>query len=485
LQVESGVSTVHGSRSSGTFQNVLEAFDAAQRRGRTGRRLTSCFSYRQPEHSGRISETTDRDDGDRGKSGGLGAKPGREAGARPNKLGRTGSGLNHDSGGDGHGGTSSRSSGDRRKESAGRGGRKRRGGGPNQDESPDKRGGSRGRDPEENRGKERRHQATPARTRLEDRGGKKENLHSAEENHRGHQQGNDGEADLSTGRPASGPRSAGRNPGGGKRHAYGGRPGKSVLQVRLQRMEATAGRDTRGPSQKKLDQLREDLAKEAGVEPPARKGAQPPTEQSKTVGKKKGAKKTQGGQTKGARQQGGPTEGAQPQGGRQGAPSKGAQPQGGSTNGAQSQGGQKARVEEVHETVVAADSGCGLKNILLTGGHQSDRGPGGPDEHPEGRVCGPCLQEQGTEGEGGAGTAQEGGSDDEGHPKDEPHTDPDRAGGALERRRCGGGRPAKERLAARRAAAGRVPEELRVPHQEEVPEREAAEHGLRRGTENP
>jgi hypothetical protein len=80
-----------------------------------------------------------------------------------------------------------------------------------------------------------------------------------------------------------------------------------VLQVRLQRMEATAGRDTRGPSQKKLDQLREDLAKEVGVEPPARKGAQPPTEQWETVGKKKGAKKTQGGQTKGAQQQGGPT----------------------------------------------------------------------------------------------------------------------------------------------------------------------------------
>jgi hypothetical protein len=112
--------------------------------------------------------------------------------------------------------------------------------------------------------------------------------------------------------------------------------------VRLQRMEATAGRDTRGPSQKKLDQLREDLAKEAGVEPPARKGAQPPTEQSKTVGKKKGAKKTQGGQTKGAQQQGGPTEGAPTKGAKpQVGAAKGAQPQGGSTNGAQSQGGQK------------------------------------------------------------------------------------------------------------------------------------------------
>ncbi|KAH0812569.1 hypothetical protein GEV33_010222 [Tenebrio molitor] len=176
-----------------------------------------------------------------------------------------------------------------------------------------------------------------------------------------------------------------------------------VLQVRLQRMEATAGRDTRGPSQKKLDQLREDLAKEAGVEPPARKGAQPPTEEWETVGKKKVAKKTQGGPPKGAQQQGGPTEGAQSEGAPtkgakpqvgaakgaptkgaqhrgaptigaqpQGGPTRGAQPQGGPTNGAQSQGGQKmtyaqrlkARVEEVHETVVAAESGCGLKNVL-------------------------------------------------------------------------------------------------------------------------
>jgi hypothetical protein len=136
-----------------------------------------------------------------------------------------------------------------------------------------------------------------------------------------------------------------------------------VLQVRLQRMEATAGRDMRGPSQKKLDQLREDLAKEAGVEPPARKGAQPPTEQWETVGKKKGAEKPQGGQTKGAQQQGGPTEEA---------PTKGAKRQVGPARGAQSQGGPKmayaqrlkARVEEVHETVVAADSGCGLKSVL-------------------------------------------------------------------------------------------------------------------------
>jgi hypothetical protein len=126
-----------------------------------------------------------------------------------------------------------------------------------------------------------------------------------------------------------------------------------------------------------------------------------------------------------------------------------------------------------------------VKGCPPTGGHQSDRGSGGPDDHPEGRVSGPCLQDQGAEGEAGAGTAQEGGSGGEGHPKNEPHIDPDRAGGALERRRDGGGRPPKERLAARRTATGRVPQELRVPHQEEVPEREAAEHGRRRGTQNP
>jgi hypothetical protein len=107
-----------------------------------------------------------------------------------------------------------------------------------------------------------------------------------------------------------------------------------VLQVRLQRMEATAGRNTRGPSQKKLDQLREDLAKEAGVEPPARKGAQPPTEQWETVGKKKGAKKTQGGQTKGAQQQGAQTRGQSP---RWGLP-RGHRPRGRSTGGLRPKG---------------------------------------------------------------------------------------------------------------------------------------------------
>jgi hypothetical protein len=129
--------------------------------------------------------------------------------------------------------------------------------------------------------------------------------------------------------------------------------------------------------------------------------------------------------------------------------------------------------------------GVRVEECPPTGGHQSDRGSGGPDEHSEGRVCGPCLQDQRTEGEAGAGTAQEGGSDGEGHPKEEPHIDPDRAGGALEPRRGGGGRPPKERLAAQRTAAGRVPEKLRVPHQDVVPKREAAEHGLRRGTQNP
>jgi hypothetical protein len=101
------------------FWNVLEAFDATQRKGRAGRRLTICFSYRQPEHSGRIGENTDRDDGNRGKSGDRGAKLGGEAGVRPSKLGRTGGGLSYDNGGDGNGGTGSRSSGDYRKESAG------------------------------------------------------------------------------------------------------------------------------------------------------------------------------------------------------------------------------------------------------------------------------------------------------------------------------------------------------------------------------
>jgi hypothetical protein len=286
-----------------------------------------------------------------------------------------------------------------------------------------------------------------------------------------------------------------------------------VLQVRLQRMEATAGRNTRGPSQKKLDQLREDLAKEAGVEPPARKGAQPPTEQWETVGKKKGAKKTQGGQTKGAQQQGAQTRGRSPRGTDQGGKAPGGGCQGGTDQGGAAPGGSDQRgaasggldqwgaVPRGPEDDLRAEAesprggsprdrrrgkfGVRVEECPPTGGDQIDRGPGGPDEHPEGRVCGPCLQGQATEGEAGAGTAQEGGSDGEGHPKDEPHTDPDRAGGALERRRGGGGRPPKERLAARRTAAGRVPEELRVPHQEEVPEREAAEHGLRRGTENP
>jgi hypothetical protein len=77
-----------------------------------------------------------------------------------------------------------------------------------------------------------------------------------------------------------------------------------------------------------------------------------------------------GGAVRGGQPQGAPTKGAKPQvgaakGHRARGRSTGAQPQGGSTNGAQSQGGQKmtyaqrlkARVEEVHETVVAADSG--------------------------------------------------------------------------------------------------------------------------------
>jgi hypothetical protein len=222
------------------------------------------------------------------------------------------------------------------------------------------------------------------------------------------------------------------------------------------------------------------------------------------MGAKPQVEAAKGAPTKGAQHRGAPTKGAQ----HRGAPTKGAQPQGGTDQGGAAPGGaasggldQWSAAPRGPEDDLRAEAesphggsprdrrrgrfGVRVEECPPTGGHQSDRGPGSPDEHPEGRVCGPCLQEQGTEGEAGAGTAQEGGSDGEGHPKDEPHTDPDRAGGALERRRGGGGRPPKERLAARRTAAGRVPEELRVPHQEEVPEREAAEHGLRRGTENP
>jgi hypothetical protein len=44
----------------------------------------------------------------------------------------------------------------------------------------------------------------------------------------------------------------------------------------------------------------------------------------------------------------------------------------------------------------------------------------GPDERQEGRVSGLRLQDQGAEGEAGAGNPQEGGSDGKGHPKDEP-----------------------------------------------------------------
>jgi hypothetical protein len=326
---------------------------------------------------------------------------------------------------------------------------------------------------------------------LEDRGGKKEDLHSAEENHRGHQQGNDGEADLSTGRPVPGPRSAGRNPRGGKRHAYGGGPGKRGACVAgetaadgghsRERHERTvseeAGPATRGSGQGSWGGA---TSEEGG---PATDGA---------VGnrrEKEGREENPGRSDQGGAATGGPNRGDAAPGGTD---------QGGVVSGRLDQWGAVPRGPE-DDLRAEAESprggsprdrrrgrfGVRVEECPPTGGHQSDRGPGGPDEHPEGRVCGPCLQEQGTEGEAGAGTAQEGGSDGEGHPKDEPHTDPDRAGGALERRRGGGGRPPKERLAARRTTAGRVPEELRIPHQEEVPEREAAEHGLRRGTENP
>jgi hypothetical protein len=261
-----------------------------------------------------------------------------------------------------------------------------------------------------------------------------------------------------------------------------------VLQVRLQRMEATAGRDTRGPSQKKLDQLWENLGKEA-----SEKGG------TATVGavgnrrKEEGREEKPGRSDQGVAAPGGPKRGGKaPGGGCQDAPTKGAQPQGLDQWGAVPRGPEddlRAEAESPRGGSPRDRRRCRLgvrvEECPPTGGHQSDRGSGGPDEHSEGRVCGPCLQDQRTEGEAGAGTAQERGSDGEGHPKEEPHIDPDRAGGALEHRRGGGGRPPKERLAAQRTAAGRVPEKLRVPHQDVVPKREAAEHGLRRGTQNP
>jgi hypothetical protein len=491
------------SRSSGTFQNVLEAFDATQRKGRAGRRLTICFSYRQREHSGKIGENTDRDDGNREKSGDLGATLGGEAGVRPSKLGRTGGGLSYDNGGDGNGGTGgtgSRSSGDYRKESAGRDRRKRRGGSSNQDESPDKRSGSGDRNSEENRREERRHQTTPARTRLEDRGGKKEDLRSAEENHGGYQQGDDGKAGLSTGRPASGPRGAGGNPGGGKRHAYGGCPGKRGACVTgetatdgghsRERHEGTVSKEA-GPS---LGGSGQGSQRERGHS--HRRSSGKPSERRRARRK-----------TREVRPRGRSTRGAQPRGRSTRAPTKGAKPQVGAARVHRPKGrslrglDQWGAVPRGPEDDLRAEAesprggsprdrrrgrlGVRVEECPPTGGHQSDRGSGGPDEHSEGRVCGPCLQDQRTEGEAGAGTAQEGGSDGEGHPKEEPHIDPDRAGGALEHRRGGGGRPPKERLTAQRTAAGRVPEKLRVPHQEVVPKRESAEHGLRRGTQNP
>jgi hypothetical protein len=211
--------------------------------------------------------------------------------------------------------------------------------------------------------------------------------------------------------------------------------------------------------------------------------------------------------TREVRPRGRSTRGAQPRGRSTRAPTKGAKPQVGAARVHRPKGrslrglDQWGAVPRGPEDDLRAEAesprggsprdrrrgrlGVRVEECPPTGGHQSDRGSGGPDEHSEGRVCGPCLQDQRTEGEAGAGTAQEGGSDGEGHPKEEPHIDPDRAGGALEHRRGGGGRPPKERLTAQRTAAGRVPEKLRVPHQEVVPKRESAEHGLRRGTQNP
>jgi hypothetical protein len=283
-----------------------------------------------------------------GKSGDLGAKPGGEAGARPSKLGRTGGGLSYDNGGDGNEGTGSRSSGDWRKESAGRGRRKRRGGSPNQDESPDKRRGSGDRNSEEDSREERRHQTTPAQTRLEDRGGKKEDFRSAEENHGGDQQGDDTKAGLSTGRPASGPRGVGGNPGSGKRHSYGGCPGKRGACVTGE--TATDGGHSRERHQGTVSK---EAAPAPGVSGQESRGGITSEKGGKaTVGAVGNRRKEEGREEKPG---GSDQRGAAPWCGA----TEGTQSQGGSTNGAQSHGGAKMPYaqklkEEVHETVASS-----------------------------------------------------------------------------------------------------------------------------------
>jgi hypothetical protein len=153
---------------------------------------------------------------------------------------------------------------------------------------------------------------------------------------RGHQQGNDGEADLSTGRPASGPRSAGRNPGGGKRHAHGGRPGK--------RGACVAG-ETAADGGHSRERHERTVSEEAG---PATRGS--------GQGSWGGATSEEGGpatdgamgnrrenegreENPGRSDQGGPTEGAQSKGAAPGGTDQGGKAPGGGCQGGTDQRG--------------------------------------------------------------------------------------------------------------------------------------------------
>ncbi|XP_068917730.1 uncharacterized protein [Tenebrio molitor] len=62
------------------------------------------------------------------------------------------------------------------------------------------------------------------------------------------------------------------------------------------------------------------------------------------------------------------------------------------------------------------EGGACPSKLGRAGGDSNDNG----DERQEGRVSGLRLQDQGAEGEAGAGNPQEGGSDGKGHPKDQP-----------------------------------------------------------------
>jgi hypothetical protein len=170
---------------------------------------------------------------------------------------------------------------------------------------------------------------------MEDRGGKKEDLRSAEEDHGGDQQGDDGKAGLSTGRPASGPRDAGGNAGGGKRHAYGGCPGK--------RGACVAG-ETAADGGHSRERHEGTVSKEAGPAP----GGPGQGSRGGTTSEKGGAA----------------TVGAM--GNRWKEEGRKEKPWRSDQGGAKMTYAQrlKARVEEVHETVVAADSRCGLKGVL-------------------------------------------------------------------------------------------------------------------------